>query len=81
MRVATALAQRGVGGGQQKDADRKLGVLQGLLSSMRKAYDDRAAFIDPWTSAPLVPYFYTTVVKGRIRYGDEDPLAGLRKAR
>jgi DNA-binding MarR family transcriptional regulator len=73
-RAANALARRGVSA-KPEDADRKLGVLQGFLSSMRKAYDDRAAFIDPWTNAPLVPYFYTTLVDGRIRYGDEDLLA------
>jgi hypothetical protein len=47
---------------------------------MRKAYDDRALFIDPWTDASLAPYQYTTVVDGRIRYGDEDLLRALLEA-
>ncbi|NVL67916.1 MarR family transcriptional regulator, partial [Escherichia coli] len=53
MRAARVLAQRGVSkrrdGAAEADAEEKLGVLQKFLSSMRKAYDDRALFIDPWT--------------------------------
>jgi DNA-binding MarR family transcriptional regulator len=76
---ARELARRGVTGRAYADdaADEKLGVLQGLLSKMRKAYDDRALFIDPWTVASVAQYQYTTVVDGRIRYGDEDLLAAL----
>jgi DNA-binding MarR family transcriptional regulator len=76
---ARELARRGVTGRAYADdaADEKLGVLQGLLSKMRKAYDDRAISIDPWTVASDAHYQYTTVVDGRIRYGDEDLLAEL----
>jgi DNA-binding MarR family transcriptional regulator len=78
-RAALARAQHGLGG-NEKETTKKLRVLQGHLSSMRKAYGDGAAFIDPWTCAPLEPYHYTTVVRGRIRYGDEDLLAEAKKA-
>ena len=46
----------------------RLRSLQKNLNSMRRAFGDRAPFADPWRADELVPYHYTTVVNGRIRY-------------
>jgi DNA-binding MarR family transcriptional regulator len=71
---AHRLARRGLGF-DPKRAGPKLATLQRFLWSMRKVYADTAPFADPWSTDPLVPYHYTTVVDGRIRYGDRDLLA------
>ena len=69
--LAEKMARRGLDR-DRVEGTRKLEVLQTMLSSMRKVYVDAAPFDDPWDVAPLVPYVYTTLVNGRIRYGDED---------
>ena len=50
-----------------------------FLTAMRKALADRAAFHHPWLPIcdRLPPMIFTTMVDGRLRYGDEDLLAGL----
>ena len=70
--VADTFAKRGVDF-DPGIATMKLAILQTELSSMRRIYGDAAAFIDPWSFGRPAPV--TTVVKGRIRYGDEDLLA------
>ncbi len=66
--TAERMAQRGVDF-DPKAAVPRLRVLHRALSSMRRIYGDRAAFVDPWRTEPLVPYYFTTVVEGRIVYG------------
>jgi hypothetical protein len=61
------MARRGVGGEGQLAVIR-LRLLQKHLNSMRRVYGDSAPFVDPWRVRELVPYHYTTVVNGRIRY-------------
>lgn len=67
-------ARRGLGF-DPKAAGPRLVTLQSWLSTIRKVYADGAPFLHPWKTDPLVPYHYTTVVDGRIRYGDRDLLA------
>ena len=64
---AEAMARRGVGG-ESHLAVIRLRLLQKPLNSMRRVYRDCAPFVDPWRIRELVPYHYTTVVNGRIRY-------------
>ena len=65
--AAEAMARRGVGGDGQLAVIR-LRLLQKHLNSMRRVYGDSAPFVDPWRVRELVPYHYTTVVNGRLRY-------------
>jgi DNA-binding MarR family transcriptional regulator len=50
-----------------------------FLTTMRAALEDRAAFHHPWLpiSERMPPMIFTTMVDGRLRYGDEDLLALL----
>jgi DNA-binding MarR family transcriptional regulator len=64
---AEFMARRGVAF-EPKLAVRRLRVLQKHLNSMRRIYGDDAPFVHPWRDDDLVPYHYTTVVRGRIRY-------------
>ena len=64
---AEVMAWRGVGG-EPALAVKRLRSLQKLLNAMRRAYRDSAPFVDPWRVRDLVPYHYTTIVNGRIRY-------------
>jgi len=45
------------------------------LGAMRTAFADQAPFPVPWRPGPFVPLVFTTLVDGRIRYGDEDLVA------
>ena len=45
---------------------------------MRRIYGDDAAFVDPWRTEPLVPYYFTTVVDGRIVYGADVAVRKIR---
>jgi hypothetical protein len=45
---------------------------------MRRTYGDRAAFVDPWTTAPLVPIHKQIMVNGRIHYTGDDPQPCVR---
>lgn len=65
--VADTFAKRGVDFNPEAAVVR-LSVLQTALSSMRRIYGDAARDIDPWQPDP--PLVFTTLVKGRISYGD-----------
>jgi hypothetical protein len=45
---------------------------------MRRIYGDGAAFVDPWRTDSLVPYYYTTLVDGRIVYGADIAVRTIR---
>jgi DNA-binding MarR family transcriptional regulator len=64
---AERMARRGVAF-EPKLAVLRLRVLQKHLNSMRRAYGDDSPFVHPWRADELVPYDYTIVVNGRIRY-------------
>jgi DNA-binding MarR family transcriptional regulator len=64
---AEFMARRGVAF-EPRLAELRLRVLQKHLNSMRRIYGDDAPFVDPWRNDDLVPYHYTTVVNGGIRY-------------
>jgi DNA-binding MarR family transcriptional regulator len=66
-RVGEFMARRGVAF-ESKVAVLRLRVLQKHLNSMRRIYGDDSPFVHPWRDDDLVPYHYTTVVNGRIRY-------------
>jgi DNA-binding MarR family transcriptional regulator len=63
---ADLMAWQGVGG-ERTLAVKRLRLLQKHLNAMRRAYRDGAPFVDPWR-VEVVPYHYTTIVKGRICY-------------
>lgn len=65
--TAERMARRGVAF-EPKLAVVRLRLLQKHLNSMRRIYGDDAPFVDPWRNDDLVPYHFTTVVGGRIRY-------------
>jgi DNA-binding MarR family transcriptional regulator len=75
--VAERMARRGVDF-EPKAAVPWLRVLQRALASMRRIYGDDAAFVDPWRTDPLVPYYYTTLVEGRIVYGADVAVRKIR---
>jgi DNA-binding MarR family transcriptional regulator len=62
-----------------KEAKDTVARVDGFLDAMRKALADRAAFNHPWLPIcdRLPPMIFTTMVDGRLRYGDEDLLAML----
>jgi DNA-binding MarR family transcriptional regulator len=64
---AEDMARRGVGG-DAKLASIRLRLVQKHLNSMRRVFRDGAPFVDPWRMRELVPYHYTTIVNGRIRF-------------
>ena len=66
-RAAEFMARRGVAFDPKVGVVR-LRVLQKHLNSMRRIYGDDSPFVHPWRDDDLVPYHYTTVVNGRIRY-------------
>ncbi len=74
---AERMAQRGVDF-DTKAAVPRLRVLQRALASMRRNYGDRSAFTDPWRTDPLVPYYVTTLVEGRIVYGADIAVRTIR---
>ena len=75
--AAERMARRGVDFDAQAAVPR-LRVLQRALASMRRIYGDHAAFVDPWRTEPLVPYYFTTLVDGRVVYGAD---IAVRKTR
>lgn len=75
--TAERMARRGVDF-DAKAAVPRLRVLQRALAAMRRIYGDGAAFVDPWRTDPLVPYYFTTLVDGRIVYGADVAVRSLR---
>lgn len=75
--AAERMARRGVDA-DAKAAVPRLRVLHRALASMRRIYGDQAAFVDPWRTDPLVPYYYTTLVEGRIVYGADIAVRKIR---
>ncbi|MDB4982319.1 MAG: Transcriptional regulator, MarR family [Myxococcales bacterium] len=74
---AEHMARRGVDF-DPKVAVPRLRVLQRALASMRRIYGDAAAFTDPWRTDPLEPYYFTTLVEGRIVYGADIAVRKIR---
>lgn len=56
-----------------KTSREEVAAVDAVLGRMRKGLADRAAFHHPWLPVRdrLPPMIFTTVVDGRIRYGDE----------
>jgi len=75
--AAERMARRGVDFDATAAVPR-LRVFQRALASMRRIYGDQAAFVDPWRTDPLVPYYYTTLVDGRVVYGADVAVRKIR---
>ena len=74
---AEYMARRGVAF-EPRLAILRLRVLQKHLNSMRRIYGDDAPFVHPWRSDELVPYQFTTTVRGRVRYTADLAIARVR---
>lgn len=67
--VAERMVLRGLGF-ERRAARPRMKSLQRALSSMRRIYGDRSPFEHPWFYGDLVPLVFTTLVDGRITYGE-----------
>jgi DNA-binding MarR family transcriptional regulator len=74
---AERMARRGVDFNANAAVPR-LRTLQRGLASMRRTFGDDAAFVDPWRTDALEPYYFTTVVEGRIVYGADIAVHKIR---